>query len=43
MAQLELAQKDTAQAFKAASAVKLLSLAAGGLDRLHNLNGPPWA
>jgi hypothetical protein len=37
MAQLELAQKDPAQAFKAAGAVKLLSLAAAGLERLHNL------
>jgi hypothetical protein len=37
MVQLELAQKDPAQAFKAAGAVKLLSLAAAGLERLHNL------
>src|ERR1700722_15991109 len=37
MAQLELAQKDPSQAFKAASAVKLLSLAAAGLERLHAL------
>jgi hypothetical protein len=37
MAQLELAQKDPSQAFKAAGAVKLLSLAAAGLERLHNL------
>ncbi len=37
MAQLELAQRDPSQAFKAASAVKLLSLAAAGLERLHSL------
>lgn len=37
MAQLELAQKDPSQAFRAAGAVKLLSLAAAGLERLHNL------
>jgi len=37
MGQLELAQRDPAQAFKAASAVKLLSLAAAGLERLHAL------
>jgi hypothetical protein len=37
MGQLELAQKDPSQAFKAASAVKLLSLAAAGLERLHAL------
>ncbi len=37
MTQLELAQKDPSQAFKAAAAVKLLSLAAAGLERLHNL------
>jgi hypothetical protein len=37
MAQLELAQRDPAQAFKAAGAVKLLSLAAAGLERLHAL------
>jgi hypothetical protein len=37
MVQLELAQKDPSQAFRAAGAVKLLSLAAAGLERLHNL------
>jgi hypothetical protein len=37
MAQLELAQKDPSRAFKAATAVKLLSLAAAGLERLHAL------
>jgi hypothetical protein len=37
MAQLDLAQKDPSQAFRAASAVKLLSLAAAGLERLHSL------
>jgi hypothetical protein len=37
MAQLELAQKDPSQAFRAAGAVKLLSLAAAGLERLHSL------
>jgi hypothetical protein len=36
MAQLELAQKDPSQAFKAAGAVKLLSLAAAGLERLQS-------
>jgi hypothetical protein len=41
MAQLELAQKDPSQAFKAAGAVKLLSLAAAGLERLHNLKWTP--
>jgi hypothetical protein len=37
MGQLQLAQTDPSQAFKAASAVKLLSLAAAGLERLHAL------
>jgi AcrR family transcriptional regulator len=37
MAQLNLVQKDPSQAYKAASAVKLLSLAAAGLERLHTL------
>ncbi len=37
MAQLDLVQRDPSQAYKAASAVKLLSLAAAGLDRLHTL------
>jgi AcrR family transcriptional regulator len=40
MGQLALAQRDPTQAFKAAGAVKLLSLAAAGLERLHNLK---WA
>ena len=35
MAQLQLAQKDPTQAFKAANALKALSLAASGLERLH--------
>ena len=35
MAQLALAQKDPAQAFKAATALKILSLAASALERLH--------
>lgn len=37
MAQLDLVQKDPSQAYKAASSVKLLSLAASGLERLHSL------
>src|SRR5665647_3423048 len=37
MGQLALAQRDPSQAYKAAGAVKLLSLAAAGLERLHNL------
>jgi hypothetical protein len=37
MGQLSLAQRDPSQAYKAAGAVKLLSLAAAGLERLHNL------
>lgn len=35
MAQLALAQKDPTQAFKAATAVKMLALAAAALERLH--------
>lgn len=35
MAQLQLAQKDPTQAFKAATALKALSLAASALERLH--------
>lgn len=35
MAQLQLAQKDPAQAFKASTALKALSLAASALERLH--------
>jgi hypothetical protein len=35
MAQLQLAQKDPTQAFKAANALKALSLAASALERLH--------
>ena len=35
MAQLRIAQKDPTQAFKAATAVKMLSLAASALERLH--------
>jgi hypothetical protein len=35
MAQLHLAQKDPSQAFKAATALKALSLAASALERLH--------
>jgi hypothetical protein len=35
MAQLQMAQKDPTRAFKAATAVKTLSLAASALDRLH--------
>jgi hypothetical protein len=35
MAQLEIAQKDPSAAFKAAAAVKMLSLAAGTIERLH--------
>jgi hypothetical protein len=37
MAQLEAAQKDPSLAIKAASAIKALSLAASGLERLHHL------
>lgn len=36
MAQLELAQKDPAQAYKAAAAIKMLSLAASAVERLHD-------
>ena len=35
MAQLEVAQKDPTEAFKAATALKALSLAASALERLH--------
>lgn len=35
MAQLGIAQKDPTQAFKAATALKTLSLAASALERLH--------
>lgn len=37
MAQLSAAQKDPSQALKAASALKALSLAAAGLERIHAL------
>ena len=37
MAQLSAAQKDPSQAIKAASAIKALSLAAAGLERVHEL------
>lgn len=37
MAQLAAAQKDPAQALRAASAIKALSLAAAGLERIHDL------
>jgi hypothetical protein len=37
MSQLELAQKDPTHAFKAATAIKTLSLAAAGIQRLHEL------
>jgi hypothetical protein len=37
MGQLRTAQQDPSSAFKAASALKALSLAAAGLERLHNL------
>ncbi|MCC8941037.1 hypothetical protein H8A99_32540 [Bradyrhizobium sp. Arg68] len=37
MAQLEAAQKDASQALRAASAIKALSLAAAGLERIHSL------
>ncbi|MQT12025.1 hypothetical protein [Segnochrobactrum spirostomi] len=37
MAQLKVAQEDPSQALKAASAIKGLSLAAAGLERLHDL------
>jgi hypothetical protein len=37
MAQLQAVQKDPSQVLKAASAVKMLSLAAAGLERLHDL------
>ena len=37
MAQLQEAQKDPASAFKAAAAIKSLSLAAAALERLHGL------
>jgi|tagenome__1003787_1003787.scaffolds.fasta_scaffold20745450_2 hypothetical protein len=37
MAQLSAAQKDPSQALKAASAIKALSLAAAGLERIHEL------
>jgi hypothetical protein len=39
MAQLELAKSDPSQAIRAATAIKALSLAAAGLERLHDLNG----
>jgi hypothetical protein len=37
MAQLSAAQKDPSQALKAAAAIKALSLAAAGLERIHSL------
>lgn len=37
MAQLAAAQKDPSQALKAAAALKALSLAASGLERIHDL------
>jgi hypothetical protein len=37
MAQLSAAQKDPTQALKAAAAIKALSLAAAGLERIHSL------
>jgi hypothetical protein len=37
MAQLDLAQKDPSQAYKASSAMKILSLAASTLERTHQL------
>jgi hypothetical protein len=37
MAQLAAAQKDPSQALKAAAAIKALSLAAAGLERIHSL------
>ncbi len=37
MAQLEVAQKDPTQALRAAGAIKALSLAAAGLERIHGL------
>ena len=37
MAQLELAQRDPGQVLKAGAAIKMLSLAAGSLERLHDL------
>lgn len=37
MAQLDAAQKDPSQALRAAGAIKALSLAAAGLERIHNL------
>jgi hypothetical protein len=37
MAQLKLAQDDPAQALRVASSIKMLTLAAGGLERLHTL------
>jgi DNA-binding transcriptional regulator YdaS (Cro superfamily) len=37
MGQLQAVQKDPSQVLKAASAVKMLSLAAAGLERLHDL------
>jgi hypothetical protein len=37
MAQLDLAKKDPSQAYKAASAMKMLSLAASTLERTHRL------
>jgi hypothetical protein len=37
MAQLELAQRDPTQILKAGAALKMLSLPAGSLERLHDL------
>lgn len=37
MAQLEAAQRDPSQALRAAGAIKALSLAAAGLERIHSL------
>src|SRR5262245_14257876 len=37
MSQVQLAQKDPAQVLRVASALKALSLAAAGLERLHDL------
>jgi hypothetical protein len=44
MAQLQNAQKDPRQAFKAATESKALSLAASALERLHatKLRAPAW-
>jgi hypothetical protein len=43
MAQLELAQRDPTQTLRAASALKALSLAASGLERLHSIKKAAWA